>query len=38
MLTYIFNKSLSQGIFPDRLKNVIVNPLFKKCDRILLPK
>jgi hypothetical protein len=37
MLTYIFNKSLSQGIFLDRLKYLIVNPLFKKCDRNLLP-
>jgi hypothetical protein len=37
MLMYIFNKSLSQGIFFDRLKYVRVIPLFKKRDRNLLP-
>jgi hypothetical protein len=35
-LTHIFNKSLSQGIFPERLKYAIVIPLFKKGDRTLL--
>jgi hypothetical protein len=29
-LTYICNKSLSSGIFPDRLKYAVVKPLFKK--------
>ena len=29
-LTYIFNKVLSSGIFPDRLKYSEVQPLFKK--------
>ena len=29
-LTYIFNKLLSSGIFPDRLKYSEVQPLFKK--------
>jgi hypothetical protein len=32
-LTYIFNKSLSQGIFPAQLKYATVNPLFKKGDK-----
>ena len=35
-LTYICNKSLSQGIFPEQPKYVIVNPLFKDGDRTLL--
>jgi hypothetical protein len=29
-LTYICNKSLSQGIFPERLKYSEIRPLFKK--------
>jgi hypothetical protein len=28
--TYICNKSLSSGVFPDRLKYAIVRPIFKK--------
>ena len=32
-LTYICNKSLSSGIFPDRLKYGLVKPLFKKGDK-----
>ena len=32
-LTYIFNKILSMGIFPDRLKFSEVKPLFKKGNR-----
>jgi len=32
-LIYIFYKSLSQGIFPEWLKYIIVNPLFKKGDK-----
>ena len=32
-LTYICNKSLSSGIFPDRMKYAVVNPLFKKGDK-----
>jgi len=32
-LTYIFNKSLSQGIFLERLKYAIVKPLFKMGDK-----
>ena len=31
-LTYIFNKILSTGIFPERLKFSEVNPLFKNWD------
>ena len=31
-LTYIFNKILSPGIFPDRLKFLEVKPLYKKGD------
>ena len=31
-LTFIFNKILSSGIFPDRLKYSEVKPLFKKGD------
>jgi hypothetical protein len=33
-LTYICNKSLSSGIFPDRLKYAVIKPLFKKGDRL----
>ena len=32
-LTHIFNKGLSMGIFPDRLKFSDVKPLFKKGDK-----
>ena len=32
-LTYICNKSISLGIFPDRLKYAVVKPIFKKGDR-----
>jgi hypothetical protein len=32
-LTYIFNKTLATGIFPDRLKFSEVKPLFKKGDK-----
>ena len=32
-LTYICNKSISLGIFPDRLKYAVVMPIFKKGDR-----
>ena len=32
-LTYIFNKILSTGVFPDRLKFSEVRPLFKKGDK-----
>ena len=32
-LTYICNKSISLGIFPDRLKYAVVKPVFKKGDR-----
>jgi len=32
-LAHICNKSLSSGIFPDRLKYAIVKPLFKKGDK-----
>jgi hypothetical protein len=32
-LTYICNKSLSQGIFPERLKYSETRPLFKKGDK-----
>jgi hypothetical protein len=32
-LAYIFNISLTHGIFPDPLKYSIVSPLFKKGDR-----
>jgi hypothetical protein len=31
-LTYVFNKTLSTGIFPERLKFVEVKPLYKKGD------
>jgi hypothetical protein len=34
-LSYIFNKSLSLGIFPDRLKYDVVKPLYKTGDRSL---
>jgi hypothetical protein len=32
-LTYIYNTSLAQGIFPDRLKFAMVKPIFKNGDR-----
>ena len=32
-LTYICNKYLSLGIFPDRMKYAVVKPLFKKGDK-----
>ena len=32
-LTYICNKSISTGIFPDRLKYSIIKPLYKKGER-----
>jgi hypothetical protein len=32
-LTHICNKSISLGIFPDRMKYAVVKPLFKKGDR-----
>jgi hypothetical protein len=33
-LTYICNKSISAGIFPERLKCSIIKPLYKKGDKI----
>jgi len=32
-LTYICNKSISLGIYPDHLKYAVVQPIFKKGDR-----
>ena len=32
-LTHIVNKSISTGIFPERLKYSIVNPVYKKGDK-----
>jgi hypothetical protein len=32
-LTYIFNESLAQGIFPDRLKFAVVKPILKNDDK-----
>ena len=32
-LTYICNRSLAQGIFPDRLKFAVVKPIYKNGDR-----
>jgi hypothetical protein len=32
-LPYICNKSIQTGVFPDRLKNSIVKPLYKNGDR-----
>lgn len=29
-LTYIYNKAISKGVFPDKLKYSIVTPIFKK--------
>jgi hypothetical protein len=33
-LTYICNRSISTGIFPERLKYSIIKPLFKKGDKM----
>jgi len=33
LLSYICNKSIQIGVFPDHLKYAIVKPLFKKGDR-----
>jgi Notch-like protein len=33
LLTYICNRSLAQGIFPDRLKFAVVKPIYKNGDR-----
>jgi hypothetical protein len=35
-LTYICNKSISLGIFPDRLKYAVVKPLYKVIDLAFL--
>jgi hypothetical protein len=32
-LTYICNKSLAQGIFPDRLKFAVIKPILKNGDK-----
>jgi hypothetical protein len=37
-LTFIFDKSLSQGIFPEQLKYAIVSPLLKNGDKPHLAK
>jgi hypothetical protein len=34
-LTYICNKSLSSGVFPERLKCSIIRPVYKKGDKLL---
>jgi len=34
-LTYICNKSLSSGVFPERLKYAIIKTLYKKGDKFL---
>ena len=34
-ITYICNKSLSSGVFPERLKYAIIKPIYKKGDKLL---
>jgi len=34
-LTYIYNKSLSSGVFPERLKYPIIKPVYRKGDKLL---
>jgi hypothetical protein len=34
-LTYICNKPLSSGVFPERLKYAIIRPVYKKGDKLL---
>jgi Notch-like protein len=34
-LTYICNKSLTSGVFPERLKYAIIRPVYKKGDKLL---
>jgi hypothetical protein len=35
-LTYVINKSLSTGVYPERLKYAIINPIHKKGDKTLI--
>jgi hypothetical protein len=32
-MTYTINKSLSMGVYPERLKYAVVNPIYKKGDK-----
>jgi len=34
-ITYICNKSLSSGVFPERLKYAIIKPVYKKGDKLV---
>jgi hypothetical protein len=35
-LTYVINKSLSTGVYPERLKYAIINPIHKKGNKTLI--
>jgi hypothetical protein len=34
-LTYFCNKSLSSGVFPERLKCAVMKPVYKRGDKLL---
>jgi hypothetical protein len=36
-LTYVINKSLTMGLYPERLKCAIINPVYKKGEKMESP-
>jgi hypothetical protein len=35
-LTYVINKSLTMGVYPERLKYAIINPVYKKGEKAVI--